>query len=168
MGGASLAPGSVPIRNGIKLVILTPCIRQNIMSTVLKPLSLLLLRTSALRTPNWIRPISQSVGTEPSWCRRRHLEIRRINSTSNTTVILQERASGDEDSAGELYLSDSCVKVPTLGPVVFNSSSLPPQQLQKVTGEEPGLVLRVTVDGGGCSGFQYKIDLDTKISSDDK
>ena len=132
VGGAPLAPGSVPIRNGTKLGDLTPCIRQNIfpssfvMSTVLKPLSLLLLRTSALRTPNWIRPITQSVGTEPSWCRRRHLAIRRINSGSNTTVLLQEHASGDEDSAGELNLSDSCVKVHTLGPMVFNLSSRSP------------------------------------------
>ena len=34
--------------------------------------------------------------------------------------------------------------------------------------EEPGVMLRVTVDGGGCSGFQYNIEFDTKVNSDDK
>ena len=42
------------------------------------------------------------------------------------------------------------------------------QQLRRVRGEEPGLILRVMVDGGGCSGFQYKIDFDTKTNPEDR
>lgn len=38
----------------------------------------------------------------------------------------------------------------------------------KVTEDEPDLMLRVTVDGGGCSGFQYSINFDTNINSDDR
>lgn len=32
---------------------------------------------------------------------------------------------------------------------------------------KPGLMLRVSVSGGGCSGFQYGFDLDAETSSDD-
>lgn len=38
--------------------------------------------------------------------------------------------------------------------------------LQKMEGK-PGLMLRVTVLGGGCSGFQYKFGLDDAVNDDD-
>ncbi|XP_003383760.1 PREDICTED: iron-sulfur cluster assembly 2 homolog, mitochondrial-like [Amphimedon queenslandica] len=50
----------------------------------------------------------------------------------------------------ELSLSDSCVK-----------------RLLTVS-ETPDTMLRVMVEGGGCSGFQYKFSFDTTVNKDDK
>jgi iron-sulfur cluster assembly accessory protein len=33
--------------------------------------------------------------------------------------------------------------------------------------EPPGSMLRVSVEGGGCSGFQYKFDIDRDQAADD-
>jgi iron-sulfur cluster insertion protein len=37
---------------------------------------------------------------------------------------------------------------------------------ERASGREP--LLRVHVDGGGCSGFQYGFDLDTQVNADDR
>ena len=34
-------------------------------------------------------------------------------------------------------------------------------------GEPPGTMLRVSVEGGGCSGFQYKFDVEREKADDD-
>ena len=34
--------------------------------------------------------------------------------------------------------------------------------------EQPGLMLRVSVSGGGCSGFQYGFSLDDMVNPDDR
>ncbi|XP_043273209.1 iron-sulfur cluster assembly 2 homolog, mitochondrial [Venturia canescens] len=54
-----------------------------------------------------------------------------------------------ESHEDALIISDNCVK-----------------RLKEIS--QNGTCLRVTVEGGGCSGFQYKFDLDSTIHDDDK
>lgn len=54
--------------------------------------------------------------------------------------------------------------VPTDG---INISDSCVQRLKQLCTNEDNF-LRVCVESGGCSGFQYKFDLDTKIADDDK
>ncbi|KAG8562149.1 hypothetical protein GDO81_015603 [Engystomops pustulosus] len=59
------------------------------------------------------------------------------------------RCMSDAMTNGEVYLAESCVK-----------------RLQQVTsGPE---FLRLQVDSGGCSGFQYKFSLDTNMTEEDR
>ena len=42
------------------------------------------------------------------------------------------------------------------------------RRIVKILGEEPGkIALRVSVEGGGCSGFSYKFDLTDSRNEDD-
>ncbi|NXD75657.1 ISCA2 protein, partial [Halcyon senegalensis] len=54
-----------------------------------------------------------------------------------------------DPSEGQVFLSESCVK----------------RLLEIIEGSE---FLRLQVEGGGCSGFQYKFSLDTVINPDDR
>jgi iron-sulfur cluster assembly accessory protein len=42
------------------------------------------------------------------------------------------------------------------------------RRINEILGREPApSVLRVSVEGGGCSGFQYKFDIDRAAAADD-
>jgi iron-sulfur cluster assembly accessory protein len=42
------------------------------------------------------------------------------------------------------------------------------RRIHEILGREPpGTMLRVSVEGGGCSGFQYKFDMDMSKAADD-
>lgn len=61
----------------------------------------------------------------------------------------EESSSGPEAGEGQIRLTESCV-----------------QRLLEIT--EQSEFLRLQVEGGGCSGFQYKFSLDTVINPDDR
>ena len=62
-------------------------------------------------------------------------------------IAARSFASSTSTSTAELKLSDSCVR-----------------RLQQIF-REPNSKLRVLVEGGGCSGFQYKFQVETNSTS---
>lgn len=82
--------------------------------------------------------------------------LRNINSSRSAQQIFHRRfttALNDEQATKPkptLNLSDSCVK-----------------KLKEISERESKKYLRISVDGGGCSGFQYLFDLDDKLNADD-
>ncbi|XP_033105434.1 iron-sulfur cluster assembly 2 homolog, mitochondrial-like [Anneissia japonica] len=66
-------------------------------------------------------------------------------------IITQSMAFSDTSKANEnsVTLSDSCVK-----------------QIHKIG--EKDKYLRLSVEGGGCSGFQYTFSLDSEVTAEDK
>ena len=41
------------------------------------------------------------------------------------------------------------------------------RRILEIAASEPATMLRVSVEGGGCSGFQYKFDLERAAAADD-
>ncbi|MEE6519997.1 hypothetical protein FKM82_017769 [Ascaphus truei] len=66
-----------------------------------------------------------------------------------TGVGAHVRSVTDGQTQGQIHLSDRCVK-----------------RLQEVT--DSSEFLRLQVESGGCSGFQYKFSIDREISEDDR
>ncbi|XP_026276822.1 iron-sulfur cluster assembly 2 homolog, mitochondrial [Frankliniella occidentalis] len=73
--------------------------------------------------------------------------IHDFHSTNKSSAEVSANLS--QSNKADLELSDTCVK-----------------RLQEIATE--GSFLRVTVEGGGCSGFQYKFELDSKTNEDDR
>lgn len=62
-----------------------------------------------------------------------------------------------------LHLSDSCVER------ILHVTEAERRGERRGEGEGAANdMLRITVEGGGCSGFQYRFELDNKLQADDK
>ncbi|KAM8913241.1 iron-sulfur cluster assembly 2 homolog, mitochondrial [Spinachia spinachia] len=70
--------------------------------------------------------------------------LHRFSSASN-----RQNTAGSEPSEDKVQLTESCVK--RLGEIM-----------------QKGDYLRIHVEGGGCSGFQYKFSVDNKRNEDDR
>lgn len=68
----------------------------------------------------------------------------------NFATETNEAAKVQSTTKPVIQLSDSCL-----------------QKLAEMTDSKAGKHLRISVDGGGCSGFQYKFELDDKVNEDD-
>ncbi|NXF88773.1 ISCA2 protein, partial [Eubucco bourcierii] len=66
-----------------------------------------------------------------------------------TSSFSQPGSTESDPGEGQVFLSENCVK-----------------RLLEIT--EGSEFLRLQVEGGGCSGFQYKFSLDTVINPDDR
>ncbi|XP_073044284.1 iron-sulfur assembly protein IscA-like 2, mitochondrial [Primulina eburnea] len=74
---------------------------------------------------------------------------------SSSTALRESRTLSPEspsESPDDLHLTDSCVRRM--------------KELQADEGHEK--LLRLSIEAGGCSGFQYKFSLDDTISGDDR
>ncbi|EDW66848.1 iron-sulfur cluster assembly 2 homolog, mitochondrial [Drosophila virilis] len=70
------------------------------------------------------------------------------SATKLRPAVKDAAAATTTNTQQQLQLSESCLK-----------------RLREICND--GSFLRVTVEGGGCSGFQYKFDLDNKLNEDD-
>ena len=62
---------------------------------------------------------------------------------------------------------DPSTASPAVAPPVALSENAVRRVAKILASEAPGTALRVSVEGGGCSGFQYKYDLVTEREPDD-
>ncbi|XP_013362604.1 PREDICTED: iron-sulfur cluster assembly 2 homolog, mitochondrial [Chinchilla lanigera] len=74
---------------------------------------------------------------------------RALEAAADPRARLSVSSCSPEAGGAQIRLTDSCV-----------------QRLLEIT--EGSEFLRLQVEGGGCSGFQYKFSLDTVINADDR
>ncbi|XP_064622771.1 iron-sulfur cluster assembly 2 homolog, mitochondrial-like [Lineus longissimus] len=96
--------------------------------------------------------LQKELGSSVTFSRLKYLSAR--CATLHTASVLKqstpETTSDDTAQRASLTVTDRCA-----------------ERLKKVSNSEKPY-LRLMVEGGGCSGFQYKFDLDATIQEDDR
>lgn len=64
-------------------------------------------------------------------------------------------------------MADGTVLTENAALLITESAAKRVATLREAEGDK-ALMLRIAVDGGGCSGFQYRFDFDTQIADDDQ
>lgn len=129
------------------------------------------------------------------FCSQAHpppLRSRLLAASRGPRALREVSSSSPEAGEEQIHLTDSCVQVrgrsrgrgggrgpgvggwgdfplahPSFSPCLAFLTLLPAfQRLLEIT--EGSEFLRLEVEGGGCSGFQYKFSLDTVINPDDR
>ncbi|XP_033735163.1 iron-sulfur cluster assembly 2 homolog, mitochondrial-like isoform X2 [Pecten maximus] len=95
-------------------------------------------------------------------CRRFWILSEVINATKRCTVDARSKTG----SQGRQYCIQRCLSTQTqeISPDTIQLSDSCVKRLKTLDNNG---CLRVIVEGGGCSGFQYKFDLDTTLQEDD-
>lgn len=100
--------------------------------------------------------------TSAAW-KQEHRPWQRMFSSLNAGIIMHDSAVQVLFAKDVICLWESRFgRNPNSGVVALQRL----KELQAETPNEP-VFLRVEVDGGGCSGFQYKFSLDSKSTEDD-
>jgi len=74
------------------------------------------------------------------------------NQRASSKLYCTEKQFSSQEESPDLNISESCR-----------------QKLRELNaGSDSTKMLRLVVEGGGCSGFQYKFDLDDSTNSDDR
>jgi iron-sulfur cluster assembly accessory protein len=92
----------------------------------------------------------------PSIERRRHKAY--LNVTQSSSPIARFCAEG-------LFMSQPTSDAIDAAPVSMSASAA--RRLTKILNAEEGAALRISVKGGGCSGFQYAFDIEKTRADDD-
>ncbi|KAK2843366.1 hypothetical protein Q7C36_011581 [Tachysurus vachellii] len=103
----------------------------------------------ALKTRAWSTINVSSVGLRPRQTSYESPLVSSLCYSSSSSSQGQQVSSSSSSSEHKVHLSDACVK-----------------KLSEIM--QKGEYLRIQVEGGGCSGFQYKFSVDAIKNEDDR
>ncbi|GAA6108804.1 iron-sulfur cluster assembly 2 homolog, mitochondrial [Tachysurus ichikawai] len=103
----------------------------------------------ALKTRAWSAINVSSVGLRPQQTRYESPLVPSLCYSSSSSSQGQQVSSSSSSSEHKVQLSEACVK-----------------KLSEIM--QKGEYLRIQVEGGGCSGFQYKFSVETVKNEDDR